>query len=248
MMARTIDFNIGESGPMIALRDIHLAFGQQKVLEGVSLSVNRNEIVAIVGPSGSGKSTLIKIVAGLIEPDSGDVVLASDRVGLAFQYGALFTSLTVEDNIALALERTTKLDKNTIDERVDEALTMVELEGVRDKFPSELSGGMQKRVGIARALAIHPDIMLYDEPSAGLDPILADKLESDLRTINQQLRIATIVVTHEIPTIENLANRVVLLFEGHFVYEGRKDDFFSTRDPLVLQFRRRTQAGPVQPG
>lgn len=227
----------GTNPPMIILKEIRLAFEGQTVLDGISLLVYRNEVVAIVGPSGSGKSSLIRIIAGLLEPDSGEVILASDRIALAFQQGALFTSLTVEENIAMVLERVTNLKADAVEKRIQEVLEMVELENVRDKLPKELSGGMQKRVGVARALAIHPDIMLYDEPSVGLDPVLADKLEQDLRQINERLQMATVVVSHEIATIKNLADRVVLLHEGHFVFEGSKEHFFETQNPFVTEFR-----------
>lgn len=230
-----------KSTPMLVLEDIHLAYDGHVVLDGISLKLYRNEMLAVVGPSGSGKSTLVKIIAGLEQPDSGRVYLASDRVGLAFQYGALFTSLTVEQNIALALERRLGLDEEAVSRRINEVLAMVELQNVRDSLPDELSGGMQKRVGIARALAIDPDIMLYDEPTVGLDPMLATKLELDLRRINRERHMASIVVTHELPTIRNLADRVVFLHEGRFVYEGSREDFFTTDNPYVREFRKRIE-------
>jgi phospholipid/cholesterol/gamma-HCH transport system ATP-binding protein len=231
---------------MVMLRGIVLKFGNNTVLDGIDLTVNRNEIVAVVGPSGTGKSTLVKIIAGLLIPDEGEVVLQSDRISLAFQTGALFSSMTVAENIALALERTTDLDNDEIEKRIDRYLSLVGLRDKRDQMPTDLSGGMQKRVGIARALAIQPDIMLYDEPSAGLDPILGQKLEESLREINKELQMATIVVTHEMPTIENLADRVVMLYQGKFVYQGSKDDFMTTREPYAYQFRTRREAGPIE--
>lgn len=227
--------------PMIILRDICLVYDEAPVLDGISFTVYKNEVVALVGPSGAGKTSLIKIITGLVFPDSGEAKVMSDRIGMAFQYGALFTSLTVKENIALVLEQTIDLEKKALEERIGEALTLVGLAEEGEKYPNELSGGMQKRVGIARALAIHPDIMIYDEPSAGLDPILAERLEKDLRRINEERGMATLVVTHELPTVWNLADRVIMLYEGRIVYEGTKEDFFSTHEPYVLQFRARSE-------
>lgn len=231
--------------PLVELHDVCLSFGRKIILDHFSLTLNRNEVLTIVGPSGTGKSTLVKIITGLLEPDSGEVIVRSDRIGLAFQSGALFTSLTVAENIVLVLERTTDLDDIEIEKRVDEALKLVGLETEADKMPDELSGGMQKRVGIARALAIEPEIMLYDEPSAGLDPILANRLEKDLRRINEERGMGTLLVSHELPTIENMADRVLMLYEGKVVYQGTKDDFFTTREPHALQFRTRRETGPI---
>ncbi len=232
--------------PLIELKNVSLSFGPKRILNGVHLKVYRNEMVAILGPSGSGKSTLLKIVAGLLEVDEGEVNIRSDKIGLSFQYGALFSSMSVEDNLWLVLSRSTNLSDAEIERRIDEALTLVGLEEEKKKFPDALSGGMIKRVDIARALAIHPDIMLYDEPSAALDPVLAGKLEKDLRDINKKLKIASLVVTHELPTVKNLADRVILLYEGKFVYEGSTEDFFSTEEPHAKQFRTRQEYGPIE--
>jgi phospholipid/cholesterol/gamma-HCH transport system ATP-binding protein len=230
---------------MVELKDVHLSFGHKKILKGVSFQVRRNEILTVVGPSGTGKSTTVKIITGLLTPDSGEVIVKSDKIGLAFQGGALFTSLSVGDNLGFILERTTDLEDEEIERKIQESLALVGLENEINKMPDELSGGMQKRVGIARALAIDPDIMLYDEPSAGLDPILANKLEKDLRRVNEERKVATLLVTHELPSIENMADRIVMLYEGEIVYEGTRDDFFSTREPYAYQFRTRREAGPM---
>ena len=174
-----------KSKAMISLKDIHLSFGERTILDGVNLKVFPGEIATVLGPSGAGKSTIIKIIAGLLEPDSGEVLVKSKKIGFAFQYSALFSSYTVQENLELVLEQTTNLSSREIRLKSEEALELVGLLHVRDHFPSQISGGMQKRVGIARALAIEPDIMLYDEPSAGLDPIVAHKLEEDLKRINE---------------------------------------------------------------
>lgn len=235
-----------EDGLVLAsLRDVTLAFNHKRVLDGVSLDLRCNEVLCVVGPSGTGKSTIIKIITGLLEPDTGEVMVKSNKIGLAFQDGALFSSLSVWDNIAFALEQTTRLSDVAIERRIADVLDMVGLSGHFNKMPGELSGGMQKRVGIARALAIDPDIMLYDEPSAGLDPILANKLEHDLRRINQDKKMATLLVTHELSTIATLADRVAMLYDGKLVYQGSRSEFFETREPHVHQFRTRREGGPI---
>lgn len=231
---------------LVELRDIVLQYGDKKILDGVSMEVYRDEVVAVVGPSGTGKSTLIKIISGLLIPDGGEVTVHSEKIGLAFQYGALFSSMTVAENLAFALEQTTDLEDDEIERRTREALELVGLADDGHKLPGELSGGMQKRVGIARALVIHPDIMLYDEPSAGLDPILAHQLEQDLGRINREMKMASVLVTHEMPSIENMADRVIMLYEGKIVYQGSKEDFFGTDEPHARQFRNRQPKGPIQ--
>ncbi|NQY81329.1 MAG: ATP-binding cassette domain-containing protein [Candidatus Caenarcaniphilales bacterium] len=231
---------------LIELKDIHLSFGDRKILNGVSLKVYPGEIAAILGPSGAGKSTIIKIIAGLLEPDSGEVIVRSDKIGFAFQYSALFSAYTVKENIELVLEQTTNLPYKEINERVKNSLKMVNLSHVQDLYPNQISGGMQKRVGIARALAIDPKVMLYDEPSAGLDPIVAHKLEEDLTRINSEKGLASVLITHELPTIKNLATKVLMLFEGEFVYKGTTNDFFyNCAEPFSVQFRNRRLAGPI---
>jgi len=232
--------------PRIALRHAYMTYNNQKILDDVSIEVFANEVVAVVGPSGTGKTSLIKIIAGLLEPDSGEIELSSNSIGLAFQSGALFTSMTVYENLIFILERTIHKSVPDMDQRIDEVLDLVGMgEEERNKHPDELSGGMQKRVSIARALAIYPDIMLYDEPTTGLDPMFANKLEKDLKRFNMDHQMASIIVTHELPAIQNLADRVIMLYQGKIVYEGTKDDFFTCQAPFALQYRTRQEAGPI---
>lgn len=229
----------------VIVSHLHLNYDDQKILEDISFEVRANEVVAVVGPSGTGKSTLIKIIAGLMEPDAGEVTLSSDWIGLAFQNGALFTSMTVYENLLFILEHNTRQSVSDMDQRITEALNLVGMDEARNKYPNELSFGMQKRVGIARALAIYPDIMLYDEPSSGLDPLLANQIEKELRKFNLVHHMATIVVTHELPTIRTLADRVIMLSEGKIVYQGMKDDFFTTKEPHAFQYRTLRDAGSL---
>jgi phospholipid/cholesterol/gamma-HCH transport system ATP-binding protein len=229
----------------VVLRHTYMNYNDQKILEDVSMEVYANEVVAVVGPSGTGKSTLIRIIAGLIEPDAGEVGLSSDSIGFVFQNGALFSTMTVYENLIFVLERTIQLSVSEMDQRIDEVLNLVGMGEERDKSPNQLSGGMQKRVAIARALAIYPDIMLYDEPTTGLDPMFANKLEKDLKRFNTDHQMASIIVTHELPAIHNMADRVIMFYQGKIVYEGSQDDFFTTHAPYALQFRTRQEAGPI---
>jgi len=236
-----------ENRPRVTVKHAFLNYSGQKLLDDVSLEVYANQIIAVVGPSGTGKTVLIKIIAGLIELDSGEIQLSSDSIGVAFQNGALFTSMTVYENLIFVLEQTLKKSVPDMDQRIDEVLNLVGIsKDERDKYPSELSGGMQKRVSIARALVIYPDIMLYDDPSSGLDPMLANKLEKDLKKFNQQHQMASIVVTNELSAIKNLADRVIMLYQGKIVYEGSNDDFFTTKNPFALQYTTHRETGLLE--
>jgi phospholipid/cholesterol/gamma-HCH transport system ATP-binding protein len=240
-----LDTSSREGLPLLDMRHIRLQFGQKHVLEDFSLKVSQKEIVAIIGPSGSGKSTILKVVAGLLAPDSGTMTLRSEKIGMAFQFSALLTSLNVFDNVALPLRKQSRLSESDIQQRVQNTLTMVGLKENLDTMPNELSGGMQKRVGIARALAIEPDIILYDEPSSGLDPMTAAKLEADIRRICKQVGAATLLVTHSMETVENIVDRVLILHKGHIAWQGNRKEFLSTDNPYPLQFRTRSTEGPI---
>ncbi len=250
-----------ESGELVLeLKDIHLSFGDTTVLNGVNLNAHRNEITTLLGPSGSGKSTLIRIVSGLLNATSGELNFPENtnknnekpttKIGMAFQQGALFTSLTVFENMNLVLknsgEKENRLNKTERKERIEGILELVGLSDSIYAYPSDMSGGMQKRVGIARALAIQPDIMLYDEPFAGLDPILSYKLEQELTELNQNLNMATLIVTHRITAVENMADKVALLNQGKFIFQGDKKTFMSSDDPAPKQFRERLLEGPIK--
>ena len=225
--------------PIISFKDVDLAFGKKKVLEGLSFDIYPGEIVSIAGPSGSGKSTILKLVTRLIEPDSGEVIIRAERIGMAFQYAALFNSMTVWKNIALSLQETTNLSSDEIDKRVDEALKIVKLEHTKEMYPGELSGGMQKRISIARALALHPGILLYDEPSTGLDPATAYKLEEDMVELRDQIGVTSVIVTHDIDTIKHITERVFILDNGHIVWQGTNEQFKTEKSAYPCSFRER---------
>lgn len=227
--------------PVISFEKVNLSFGKKQVLNNLSFDINKREIVTIAGPSGSGKSTILKLISGLLIPDSGNITINAKSFGMAFQYGALFNSMTVKDNVALALRETTKLSKKEIEKRVNESLKTVGLLHTVNMYPGELSGGMQKRVSIARALALHPEIVLYDEPSTGLDPATASKLEEDMLRFRDQIGFTSVVVTHDVETIKHVSDRVLILDKGHIVWEGTNEEFMTDNSPYPCSFRERKE-------
>jgi phospholipid/cholesterol/gamma-HCH transport system ATP-binding protein len=224
---------------IIVFKDVDLAFGKKTILQGLSFKIYKGEIVTIAGPSGSGKSTILKLICGLLTPDSGEIIVSATRFGMAFQQSALFNSMTIWENLALALVETTKLSQKEINDRVMEALRTVGLEETKNMYPGELSGGMQKRISIARALAIKPEILLYDEPSTGLDPATASKLEEDMVRLRNEIGVTSVVVTHDIDTIKHVSDRVLILDKGHIVWQGTNDDFIADKSPYPCSFRER---------
>ena len=228
-----------QQNPIICFKNVSLSFGDKHVLDGLSFDIYPKEIVTIAGPSGSGKSTVLKIISGLIKPDSGEITINAERFGMAFQYGALFNSMTVEENLSLPLEETTNLSRKEINKRVQESLKIVELEYTIDMYPSELSGGMQKRISIARALALHPEILLYDEPSTGLDPPTAARLENDMLKLRDKIGLTSIVVTHDVETIMHVSDRVLILDNGHIVWQGTNEEFRKDESSYPCSFRER---------
>lgn len=229
----------GNKNAVVIFKDVCLSFGKKQVLDNLSFKIYPREIVTVAGPSGSGKSTILKLIAGLLTPDSGEITVNAERFGMAFQYAALFNSMTVRENISLALYETTKLSKLEIDERVQESLKIVSMEGTEKMYPAELSGGMQKRVSIARALALKPDILLYDEPSTGLDPATSSKLENDMVKLKEQIHVTSVVVTHDIYTIQKVSERVLILDKGKIAWSGTIKEFMEDNSPYPSSFRER---------
>jgi phospholipid/cholesterol/gamma-HCH transport system ATP-binding protein len=225
--------------PIISFQKVGLSFGEKEILKDLTFDIYPKEIVSIAGPSGSGKSTILKLISGLIEPDSGELSIRAERIGMAFQYAALFNSLSIWKNIALSLQETTDLSTEEIDNRVKEALEIVGLEYTEEMYPGELSGGMQKRISIARALALHPDILLYDEPSTGLDPATASKLEEDMVKLRDEIGVTSIIVTHDIDTIKHISERILIIDKGHIVWQGTNEEFKTERSPYPCSFRER---------
>jgi phospholipid/cholesterol/gamma-HCH transport system ATP-binding protein len=240
------------TAPAVAVEDLHKSFGTQKVLNGISLSVKRGETLAVLGRSGTGKSVLLRLIIGLEKPDSGSVRihgqditgLALDqlggvrkKMGFSFQHSALYDSLTVEQNVAFPLEHHKKeMSKSDKAERVRQLLTEVGMEGAFQKMPSDISGGMQKRVGLARALALEPDILLLDEPTAGLDPISSGEIDDLVLKLQQEHHMASIVVTHDLHSAKTIADRLALLNEGNVVIEGSFEELQNSDIEFVREF------------
>lgn len=249
------------SPPLIQARGLYKRFGQQVVLNGLDLDVYRSEILAVVGRSGSGKSVLLKHLIGLLRPERGRVLVMGEdihrargrrlarmreRFGMLFQGGALFDSLTVADNIAFPLREKTSLSVQEIQAVVTEMLRDVGLEGVDNQFPDELSGGMRKRVALARALALKPEIILFDEPTTGLDPILVHAIHQLIYDTQAQFGYTAVVVSHEIPRIFDIASRVAMLCDGVIVEAAPPDAFQRSTNPAVQQFLTGNLEGPLQ--
>src|SRR5579863_5396538 len=238
--------------PILAVENLHKSFGNQKVLDGVSLKISRGETLAVLGRSGTGKSVLLRIIIGLEKPDSDSVrIHGQDIAGLAldqlgeirkkmgflFQHAALYDSLTVEQNVAFPLQHHRKdMSKSEQRNRVNELLTEVGMEDAHAKMPSDISGGMQKRVGLARALALEPDILLLDEPTAGLDPISSGEIDDLILKLQEEHHMASIVVTHDLHSAKAIADRLALLDEGNVVIEGSFEELQKSDDEFVTEF------------
>jgi phospholipid/cholesterol/gamma-HCH transport system ATP-binding protein len=235
----------------IVVNDLFKSFGQQKVLDGIDLCVAKNETVGILGRSGTGKSVLLKLLVGLQQPDSGSIKIHGQeiaglemeklneirkKIGFLFQDAALYDSLNVKDNVAFPLNRHTDLSEADQEKRVRELLAKVGMEKDMEKMPSEISGGMQRRVGLARALALDPDILLFDEPTAGLDPITSAEIGKLILKLKQERKLTAIVVTHDIQGVKTYSDRLVVVNEGHIVTEGTLEDLQKSKDPFVVQF------------
>jgi len=245
--------NTDSSGPevMLALRDLRVSYGEVEILHGISFEVKRGETLVILGGSGSGKSTLLRTLVGLEKPTSGEILIKgkdmasiSDpemdeirkKMGMSFQGGALFGSMTVGDNVALPLREHTKLEESTIEIMLRLKLEHVGLEGFEYYMPSQLSGGMKKRAAVARALAMDPEILFFDEPSAGLDPIVAAGIDQLILELKQAYRMTIIVVTHELASAYLIADRMVLIDKGHVVALGTTAEMRASTQPRVRQF------------
>jgi phospholipid/cholesterol/gamma-HCH transport system ATP-binding protein len=245
---------------MIDAINLHKDFSGKKVLDGLNLTINTGVTQVIIGRSGCGKSVLLKHIIGIMKPDSGQVIIDGKDItkmsnkqlnklrltfGMLFQGAALFDSLTVAENVGFNLIEHTDMDSITISKRVKEALSLVGLYGIEDLMPSELSGGMQKRVGLARAICMRPKIILYDEPTTGVDPIMADAVNDLIKRLHDKLDITSIVVTHDMVSAYKVASDIAMLYEGKIVQRGTPDEIKNTDNPIVKQFITGASKGPI---
>jgi phospholipid/cholesterol/gamma-HCH transport system ATP-binding protein len=236
---------------MIQLKNVHKAFGPKQVLAGFTLDVPEGETMVIIGYSGTGKSVAIKHIVGLLEPDEGEVWVDGlevarlprrelyklrARIGYVFQFAALFDSLSIGENVAMGLRKQGELSGREIADRVEEALDLVDLPGVADRFPAELSGGMRKRVGIARSIALRPKYILYDEPTTGLDPVTSAVIDQLMVRMREKLGVTGVVITHDMRSAFMVGTRVAMLYEGRVHWQGSMDEIRATSDPIVRQF------------
>jgi len=248
---------------MIKLTDVHKSFGAQKVLNGLSLEIPEGKVTAIIGPSGEGKSVLLKHIIGLLQPDSGRIEVDGESIlglrrsqlnrirekfGMLFQNAALFDSMSVFENVAFPLQEKTKLTRDEIHRRVLSALEDVGLKNVEEKFPDELSGGMKKRVGLARAVVLNPKIILFDEPTTGLDPVIKRAIHHLIKETHAKFGFTAVIVSHEIPDIFDIAQNVAMLYQGEILQHGTPDEIQASSHPVVRQFISGSLDGPIHLG
>ncbi len=247
---------------MIAIRGLTKRLGRKQVLDGLDLDVRTGETLVVLGPSGTGKSVLLKHIIGLMRPDAGSIQVNGEEIvgmderrldkmrlkfGMLFQGAALFDSMTVGENVALSLTEHTRMSGAEIRRRVSERLEWVGLKDVEQMKPASLSGGMKKRVGLARALAMDPEVILYDEPTTGLDPITGDVINQLIRAMQQRLGVTSIVVTHELMSAYKVGDRMSMIYQGRVVFTGTPGEVRDTSNPMVRQFIEGSSAGPIQP-
>jgi phospholipid/cholesterol/gamma-HCH transport system ATP-binding protein len=246
--------------PKIRLRDLHKSFGPKVVLDGLTLDIQAGESVVVIGGSGTGKSVLLKHIIGLLKPDSGTTEVDGQAVeamgnkeitefrrkfGMSFQEGALFDSMTVWQNIAFPLQRLTQMSRAEIDARVHECLGLVRLDNVAEKLPSQLSGGMRRRVGFARSVAHSPEILLFDEPTSGLDPVTTALIDEVILDLNDRVKATTVTITHDMMSAFRIGDRVAMLYQGKIIAAAPPDEFRRLEDPRIQQFINGEAEGPL---
>lgn len=236
---------------VISLRQLNITFGTHTVLDNIDLDVYKGETLAVLGPSGTGKSTVLRSMIGLLEPNGGQIFIQGEdvsgldedgwnrlrmKMGMVFQYSALFDFLTVGENVAFGLRQHTDKSDEEIQGIVTQMLDLVGLPGTQELYPAELSGGMKKRVGLARAIAVNPEIVLYDEPTAGLDPIMSRNISRLIKKTQEQLHVTSVLVTHDMQSAFYAADRVAMLYEGHIVAIGTAEEMKNSTNPIVKAF------------
>ena len=249
-----------DAAPIVEMHDLHLAFGEKEILSGVDLRVPAKARLVVLGQSGSGKSTLLRLILGILKPTGGSVDFKGlevshmgrrrlnkmrQKIGMVYQYSALISSLSVRDNLALPLEELTRKARDEIDHLVDEKLTMVGMADARDKMPAELSGGMRKRIGLARGIIMDPELILYDEPSAGLDPVISSVIDELIVELSEKIGATSIIVTHEMESAFKVATHMAMLFKGKIIAADTPENFKNSDDPIVAQFISGNTEGPI---
>jgi phospholipid/cholesterol/gamma-HCH transport system ATP-binding protein len=248
---------------VVELRDVRLQFDEKVVLDGVSLQVEPLDRLVVMGQSGSGKSTILRLILGILSPTSGSVFFKQfdigrlkrrklqqvrTQIGMVYQYSALLSSRSVRDNIALPLEELTKKSKAEIDKIVEEKLEMVGMSATKDQMPSELSGGMKKRISLARALVMDPELILFDEPSAGLDPVISSVIDELIISLTEQNKVTSVIVTHEMDSAFRIATKMAMLYRGNIIEIGTPDELKASQNPVVAQFLSGSTEGPILEG
>ena len=251
------DSNVAE------LRDIKMQFDEKKVLDGLSLTVRPQDRLVIMGQSGSGKSTILRLILGILQPNSGSIFFKQfeitrlprrklqqvrRRIGMVYQYSALLSSRNVRDNVALPLEELTDKSREEIDEIVDQKLELVGMKDSKDGLPSELSGGMRKRVSLARALVLDPELILFDEPVAGLDPVIASVIDELIISLSEKSKVTSITVTHEMGSAFRIGTRMAMLYQGKIIEDAEPEKFKQSANPVVAQFLSGSTEGPILEG
>lgn len=246
---------------MIEIKNLQKSFNSHKVLNGVNLQLEKGTTLVVIGRSGCGKSVMLKHIVGILKPDQGEIFVdgmpislmndatlnkVRNKVGLVFQGGALFDSLSVAENVGFRMiEHTEKPDYDLIYAKVKEALKLVDLTGIEKLMPAELSGGMKKRVSLARAICTNPEIILYDEPTTGLDPINADGINDLIRSLHDKIKVTAIVVTHDMKSAYKIADRISMMYQGKIIAEGTPEEIQNSKDPVVYQFINGLAKGPI---
>jgi phospholipid/cholesterol/gamma-HCH transport system ATP-binding protein len=245
------------------LRDVKMQFEEKKVLDGVSLQINPLDRLVIMGQSGSGKSTILRLILGILQPNEGSIFFKQfeitrlqrrklqqvrRNIGMVYQYSALLSSRTVRDNVALPLEELTDKSREEIDEIVDAKLDLVGMKDSKEAMPSELSGGMKKRVSLARALVMEPELILFDEPVAGLDPVIASVIDELIISLTEKSQVTSIIVTHEMDSAFRIGTRMAMLYQGKIIEDGPPEQFRQSNNPVVAQFLSGSTEGPILEG
>ena len=248
---------------VVELRDVHKQFEEKKVLDGMSLKVEPCDRLVIMGQSGSGKSTILRLILGIMQPDSGSVFFQQfeitqlprrklqqvrQRIGMVYQYSALLSSRNVRDNVALPLEELTEKSREEIDEIVEAKLELVGMAGSKEQMPSELSGGMRKRVSLARALVMEPELILFDEPSAGLDPVISSVIDELIIDLTEKSKVTSIIVTHDMDSAFRIGTRMAMLYQGKIIEDAEPEQFKRSKNPVVAQFLSGSTEGPILEG